>query len=543
MPVDYSKWDALELSDDSDIEVHPNVDKRSFIRAKQNQIHQQRYERRHQIETLKYERVINNGLLKRIDALLESLRTHQDNAQTSDPDDFMMQALMDSSDMAEDEPPKPPAGVHTQDEQPRYSQMMASLVDQVKKEIGEKPDNWYKSYEKGIQGHRSKVQGLQKDLHTKLAELEKEESRRITVDQLHDGFNTSSVAKPEPPPPTIAPKKQTKKKAETVEVLNPGSTKKEPTNTDVQSSGADADVDEPLPNNPPEDGDENDEDDITASPSAKEFAKLPPGDYKSMLSFISTHPSIVTERDSDGLLLEAYSAQGESNTKYAKQCVHASLLLQYCRSLGRDGVGLFFKRITTPGHNAQKMFLDDVNNTYNKLKERVKELAAEKAKSGDDATSGVEQIQLHAVEPGTEIHINIPQPSSTDSVEITAREKFDAFPPGLQHALESGSLNKVNEVLGKMSVEEAEEVVGQMGENGMLSMEEGVIDGTTEEGKKRLEELEREGREGAGVGEEVPGEEGAGDAMGAKGTEHEDGKKKVEELDEEKVVDIGDIVD
>ena len=65
MVLDYSKWDALELSDDSDIEVHPNVDKRSFIRAKQNQIHQQRMQRRHEIETLKYERIINDGLLER----------------------------------------------------------------------------------------------------------------------------------------------------------------------------------------------------------------------------------------------------------------------------------------------------------------------------------------------------------------------------------------------------------------------------------------------------------------------------------------------
>jgi cell division cycle protein 37 len=27
--MDYSKWDKLELSDDSDIEVHPNIDKKS----------------------------------------------------------------------------------------------------------------------------------------------------------------------------------------------------------------------------------------------------------------------------------------------------------------------------------------------------------------------------------------------------------------------------------------------------------------------------------------------------------------------------------
>ena len=39
-----------------------------------------------------------------------------------------------------------------------------------------------------------------------------------------------------------------------------------------------------------------------------------------------------------------------------------------------------------------------------------------------------------------------------------------SFPQGLQRALESGSLDEVNKVLGKMSVEEAEEVVGRLGE-------------------------------------------------------------------------------
>lgn len=34
-PLDYSKWDAIELSDDEDIEVHKNIDKASFIRWKQ----------------------------------------------------------------------------------------------------------------------------------------------------------------------------------------------------------------------------------------------------------------------------------------------------------------------------------------------------------------------------------------------------------------------------------------------------------------------------------------------------------------------------
>lgn len=498
MVLDYSKWDALELSDDSDIEVHPNVDKRSFIRAKQNQIHQQRYERRHQIETLKYERIVNDGLLERIDALLASLRSHEADA-TSGPESFMMQALMDSSgDPAKDQSPKPPEGVYTKSEQPRYSQMMASLVDQVKHEVAETPGDWYPKYVKGIEGHRTKVQGLQKNLLQKLNELEREEGSKITSDSIHTGFDKSSVSKEKD-----KPKPAERKRAETVEVLNPGSSDKNKLvrSDSAQSSGADADVDEPAG------VEDKDDDQAEASELGKEFAMIKMGDYKSCLNFISQHRELVTEKETDGLLIEGFNAQMEGKAVYAKQCVHQALLLQYCRSLGRDGVGLFFKRITTPGHQAQQVFLDDVNNTYNRIKTRTTEIAKERASnppSAADAGAGVEQIQLHAVEPGTEIHINIPQPNSTDDIEIKAREVFEAFPPGLQRALESGSLDKVNEVLGKMSVEEAEEVVEQLGEGGMLSLEQGVIDGTTEEGREKLKELEREAeREKQGDGKPV----------------------------------------
>lgn len=148
--------------------------------------------------------------------------------------------------------------------------------------------------------------------------------------------------------------------------------------------------------------------------------------------------------------------------------------------------------INTPGHQAQKLFLDDVNTTYERILTRTAELA--KSSPSQDGPE-VEQIQLHAVDPSTKININIPQPGSTDPIEIAAREVFDRFPPGLQRALESGELARVNEVLGKMSVSEAEEVVEQLGEGGMLSLEEGVIDGTTEEGREKFERLEREARE------------------------------------------------
>jgi cell division cycle protein 37 len=153
--------------------------------------------------------------------------------------------------------------------------------------------------------------------------------------------------------------------------------------------------------------------------------------------------------------------------------------------------------ITTPGHQAYKVFIDDVNSQYQRIKKRTAEILAERA--ANPQSDQVEQIQLQAVEPGTEIHINVPQPNSEDEIERQARAVFESFPPGLQRALETGSLDRVNEVLAKMSVEEAEEVVGQLGESGMLDMKEGVIDSTTEEGQQQLKEIEKERLHGATV--------------------------------------------
>lgn len=332
MVINYSKWDALELSDDSDIEVHPNVDKRSFIRAKQNQIHQQRWQRRHEIQTLKYERIINDGLLERIDRLIAALRQHEEESSARSPEELVFQALMEATgDPNEDKPPAPPEGVYTHEkEQPKYSQMMSSLVDQVKKEIEEtKPDNVYQAYITGVEGHKKKVMGLQQELLDKLAQLEKEEKSKITSDDIHTGFDSSFITKdkPKPKPDTKGKKPAKKAKTETVELLNPGALNKE-------SEGAESDG---------EDSDDDPEN-VKASDLAKEFAKIKVGDYRACLQFISEHPEIVAEKETDGLLVEAFNSQMDGKDEYARQCVHQGLLLQYCRSLGRDGINLFFKR-------------------------------------------------------------------------------------------------------------------------------------------------------------------------------------------------------
>lgn len=74
-----------------------------------------------------------------------------------------------------------------------------------------------------------------------------------------------------------------------------------------------------------------------------------------------------------------------------------------------------------------------------------------------------------------------------------------------------------------MSVEEAEEVVERLGEGGMLSLERGVIDGTTEEGQEKLRQLESEAKKGQAGGldddEEARLEEIDDDEYGENSTE------------------------
>jgi len=497
MVINYSKWDALELSDDSDIEVHPNVDKKSFIRAKQAQIHQERDHRRHQIKTLKYERIINDGLTERIDRLLTALKSHKDKqaeGNGANDDQLVFQAMMESmmdmkidKDGGTDRPPPPPEGVHEHiKDKPTYPQMMASLVDVVKKEIDESKSEEprYTQFINGLEKEKARIQDLQSQLYAKLAELEKEEKRHITSDDIHEGFSYSAVRKGDEKPAASTSKEQDS----TVELLNP--TRPTATRSDTADSGADADIEEGTTA-------QDNDDDITASPLAQSFAKIKQGDWYAALQFLMQHPEVMRESETDGLLVEAFNSEMDGKPKHAKQCVHAGLLLQYCRQLGgRQGVELFFKRIQSKDHQAAKMFADDVDGTYARIRTRAAEILKER-KENPAGAEGVEQIQLHAVDPNTTINIQVPpkESAATDpaerEAETQARAIFESFPPGLQRALESGKLDEVNKVLAKMSVEEAEEIVEKLGEGGMLSLEQGVIDATTEEGKKTMEEIEK----------------------------------------------------
>ncbi|KAH8155900.1 hypothetical protein CIB48_g12347, partial [Xylaria polymorpha] len=459
--VDYSKWDALELSDDSDIEVHPNVDKRSFIRAKQSQIHMERQQKKAQIEALKYERVINNTLMQRVSLLLSALKSHAHEASSCNPADLAFQAVIESAPPSneEDTPPPRPEGVFDADQPlPTYSKMMARLLDEINKTLNENhidQDKRYEALMEEVNKNLQKIQDLQEELVNKLDELEKADATKITSESYRIGFDSSHISKTKPGDDSKATK---------AELLNPG--------YDVNKASSDTSTSD---------------EEVRMSPALKEFAQIKASDYRASQEFISSHPEILKESETDGLLIEAFNAALEQNDEArAWQCVHQAMVLQWCRMLGRDGVALFFKRLNTPGHEARNVFKKDVAEKF----KRIREIAKKNAKQHDVDGKAEEQIQLHTVEPGTSIRIQIPPMESEDEEVRKARAIFDGFAPEMRAALESGSLDQVNEVLGTMKVPEAENTVSLLSDAGCLGLEEEIIDATTEEGRKRLEDME-----------------------------------------------------
>ena len=80
------------------------------------------------------------------------------------------------------------------------------------------------------------------------------------------------------------------------------------------------------------------------TPSLEEFARIPLWEFEKSWLFIQNHRDVVVPGASDALLISSFKAQREGRSKYAKQCVHQSLILQYGEKLGKDGVQLFFRR-------------------------------------------------------------------------------------------------------------------------------------------------------------------------------------------------------
>ncbi|KAI0269766.1 hypothetical protein BC834DRAFT_967509 [Gloeopeniophorella convolvens] len=462
MPLNYSKWDQLELSDDSDIEGHPNVDKKSLIRWKQRDIHEKRDVRNHRIAELDAEVACNDVLLARLRALQPEL------------------AAGGAPRFASEHPPTNAPAPVTYDAM--ILRLLETIAQEAKERAGADADAIARLLEERLAFHAQKLGDVTAERRRERDELEKERTRHITMDDLHEGFESKYVP-PKPEPALVAgaskgKAKSTPAKATEIEVLNPGAS--------TSAAAAAAEPPAALPT--------DDEDLPTMTPSLEAFAQLPLWDFEKSWLFIQNHRDVVVPGASDALLVAAFTAQRDGKAKHAKQCVHQSLLLQYSEKLGKDGVQLFFKRMISGGQSAHAIFRKDVEDTYGHIVRRVEVTKQEEAEA---AAAGEEQIQLVAENPDTVISFNVPEgpppehlvlegpgteDMDIDEVRKALQMRWDIFcglPERLQDALKTGELAAVNKVLGSMPVEQAEEVVKALDMGGILSFaEEGIRDET-----------------------------------------------------------------
>ncbi|SNX86716.1 related to Hsp90 co-chaperone Cdc37 [Melanopsichium pennsylvanicum] len=488
MPLNYSKWDNLELSDDSDIEVHPNIDKKSFIRWKQRDIHEKRDQRKAEKDAIKAEIDTTTALSPRLDELVE-------NTKNQGSSYYSREVARLSAGRQERGSKDGPNGPTTDD-------MILSLLLQIQQQDhvkGKGGNELDQVLLKELQGHKEKLGARKTQIQFELEQMEKEDSKKITSDSIREGWNSGYVAKaecePEPKPKPKSSAAKGKKKAETViETLNSpsasGSTSAKP------SSGN-------------ESNDEEEDEIPEADDVMRRFAQLPscvpssiplsasnlPGNFdpakslnisafETALQFLSKHKFLLNPNNgtTDSLLLEAFNAQIATNSSLARQCVEKALMIQYCNKLGPDGVNLFFRRMVgSKDGRASVVYLDDVLATYSRIRDRSKALSEQQSASGE------EQIQLVAEDENTIIGFEIPDGPPPDVIELEgeAKEKLDpeqvkawlqnrwdifsSFPEEFRQALETKQLNKVNEVLGKMKVDDAEAIVGQLDQAGILN--------------------------------------------------------------------------
>ncbi|VDC00695.1 unnamed protein product [Peniophora sp. CBMAI 1063] len=472
MPLNYSKWDQLELSDDSDIEGHPNVDKKSLIRWKQRDIHEKREQRNMRIAALAAEIDCNEILLARLKKLQDELTNSTD----------MPAAKRFSNEVDRLRTSPSPEAPPVESAQPvPYDEMIRRLLEVVANEAREDVDKKGKKGDEEKLGevigerlayHIEKLGGVVETSKKEKTQLEEEKKKTITTEDMHEGWDSKYVpAKPEPAP-VVKPKAKAKETTQTIETLNATSSSSSAPAASSSSAGAD-DVDD-LP---------------TMTPELKEFAKLPLWDFQRSWDFIKEHRAVVVEGASDALLVEAFEAETRGDKKLAKKAVHQSLLLQYGDKLGTDGLKLFFQRMISGGQKAHAVFAKDVEETYAHIAMRVEATREETA----NIDPGAEQIQLVAENPGVEIHFNVPdgpppehlvlEGPGTEGLDIEEVRKalqrrwdiFSSFKPEMQTALAGGNLDDVNRELGKMSVPDAEELVAQLDEGGILSFAEGGI--------------------------------------------------------------------
>jgi cell division cycle protein 37 len=171
-----------QVSDDSDIEGHPNVDHKSLVRWKQRDIHEKRDARNFKIAQLHADVDCNTVLRQRLIAIEKDVR-EKGTAYYSQLVDRLRSAPSDE---------RPP---QSGPNDPSYDAMILTLLGQVweqcKEEGVERDDSGLgERLAKGVGEH---VEGLRVEIEKKgkeIEEEEKEKTKKITSEDIHEGWDS-----------------------------------------------------------------------------------------------------------------------------------------------------------------------------------------------------------------------------------------------------------------------------------------------------------------------------------------------------------------
>lgn len=494
MAIDYSKWDKLELSDDSDIEVHPNVDKNSFIRWKQRDIHEKRMERDRQIKGLEVQKEMYTQLNKRVDDML--LQLTDDQLQSAKERSAWLNAYFDKDEKCTLE-------ARASNDDPTYNEMVEDLFTQIEGDLAnEKEDVNGFNIKKKVVEHRQKIESVLVQIDPKINEFESEKKHHITSDDIHDGWNTSFINKKNAksvekeasePAITQTSPQPANTTTTTIETLNTPSTKqvgKKPSKP-IESLG-----------------------ELELLNETVAFANLPSS--KACGAYILDHPFIACTHQKDALLMKAFDYQLNNDEPKAVDTIKKAMLLQFCGDLIENPpyphmpmdirlnyVKQLFQQMETDNSPGKIAYENECARMIEHIKARckiIKEEQDNEDNEGGDDEELVEQIQLRSVDPNSELVVTIPA-EGTKEFEI-----YSALPEKMRTALSTGSLDEVNKVFATIPIDQAEALLDKFNECGVIGIQ-ALLDNEKQfeelaQNEKKFEEM-RKAAEGVNINEKL----------------------------------------
>lgn len=473
--VDYSKWDNIELSDDSDVEVHPNVDKNSFIRWKQRDIHEKRLQRAQQIKGLRIQKEMYTQLTKRALYLLTEFKG--DLSNDTERNDSV-NGLFDKNEICklEQNPDTPP-----------YNEMLEDLFIQMKDDMKKDDEQLTSSNIKlRLKAHQEKINKVMLEIDPKIVELENEDHEKITSDDYKEGFNSSFINKKAD---------ENTVNENTVPVTVPAASNAKPISTSEKKIVEVINNSKPVSN-------ENFLDEMTVAPTTTEFSKLTT--FESSKNFILKNPNFVTHQQKDALLMSCFDLVLAGELKLASQIIKQAIIIQWVSPMINgdpsnpeeamfsqmplkaklEYVAKFFSQLSNDSSPLRQRFDLDVDQMVQHIKKRCEVIKTEEVEG--ESNEGVEQIQLKSLDPNTELKVNIPDENSKEF------EVFKTLPQDMQDAIKIGSLDAVNEVFARMEIKEAEDVLEKFNESGVISIQALL------ENEKEFEQLQEQLQEQEG---------------------------------------------